>query len=130
MRGVNSMSNEYDRNEFAERLKHRFPEALIEIRPLDDDDLINWGVSDFARVTHNAMVRGDFDIAAAHFKFIGELFDRANQDLWNDICISYLEDIFLERRGDMRTGERYLKARALLPNNLEQALVDLQNYLQ
>ncbi len=73
-----------------------------------------------ARATRRAIEGSKREEIRAHFEFVNELFANAPPDLENTICVSYLENVFLDR------SEAYASACSMLSPRLQQALTDLE----
>ena len=99
-------------------------ESLKEMQDIDKE-LLHIDMGDFARTTVKAISDDNTELVKAHFGFIGELFSTANPDLKNAIYVSYLENVFL-----FDTKARVLAARKALPENLANALIELEEHFE
>jgi len=112
-----------DHPRFIALLKARFPEVVAMI---DDcsEGLLHLEMGTFARATQHAIDHQDKPTVRAHFQFIDEVFRDAAPDVQNAVYVSYLENLRFDGRKAAPTG-----ARELLSPRLQQALTDLEAYL-
>ncbi len=104
-------------------LQAHFPEV---VKTIDDcaEGLLHPEMGAFSRATQAAIDRQDLKTVQRHFQFIDEAFRDAAPDVENAINVSYLENL--------RFNERTVgaQARELLPPRLQQALIELEKYLE
>src|SRR5262245_1062210 len=112
-----------DHQQFIALLKAKFPEVIAAIDKYGDG-LLHLEIAAFARSTQHAIDNQDKSTVRAHFQFIDEVFRDAAPDVENAVNVSYLEHLRFEGRKAAPT-----KARALLSPRLQQALADLEKYL-
>lgn len=118
-----SMASSIDHDRFLVLLTERFPEIATTI---DDcfKGLLHLEMAALARATQTAIDNQDRDTVRRHFRFIDEVLPQATSDVENAIHVSYLENLRFEGR---KAGPT--KARQLLTPRLQQALGNLEDYL-
>ena len=121
---IDKSRNLFNREDFIEGVRKRFPESLKEMYGLEDE-LLHIDMSNFARTTETAIEVQDIDLAKDHLNFMSEMLSRADPDLINAINVSYLEHVFL-----FKDDPRYTKVRKMLPENLAKELIELGEHFE
>ena len=119
-----SISPTIDQEAFLQALATRFPEIAENITEIESG-LLHLEMAVVSHATHEAIEAKDWQTAAAHFSFIGEVFIRGNEAIENAVCVSYLENVFLGE-----TSAKFASARAMLPPVLAAALVQLEAHFE
>ena len=117
-RGVSAMGRE----EFIRHVTLHLPEVAARIEE-DDFGVLHLEMAAMKLATRDALLRFDFHTVRRHFAFISYLFAHADNALQDAIRISYLEALFLDE-----TASEYDRARAFLPELLEEALRHSERY--
>ncbi len=117
------MSDRIDHPRLIALLTDRFPEVAAAI----DDcsrDLLHLEMATLARATQAAIDNQDKATVVRHFQFVDEVFRDAAPDVENAVNVSYLENLRFDGRKAAPTN-----ARDLLTPRLQQALIELEEYL-
>ena len=104
------------RLEFVRQVTLYLPEVAARIEE-SDFGIVHLEVGAMKLATRYAISHRDFATVRKHLSLIADLFDRADAELHDAICISYLEGLFL---GD--TSDAFLEAHKLLPYPMKSAL--------
>jgi hypothetical protein len=117
------MAESIDRGRFITLLTERFPKVAASI---DDcsQGLLHLEMATLARATQAAIDEQDKATVRAHFEFVDEVFRDATPEVENAVNVSYLEHLRFEGRKAAPT-----RARELLTPRLQQALAELEEYL-
>lgn len=104
------------RADFVKQVTLYLPEVAARIEE-SDFGVVHLEVGAMKLATRDAIDNRDFATARRHLLLISEIFDRADAELYNAICVSFLEDLFLEQ-----TGTAYAEARCMLSRSMENSL--------
>lgn len=104
------------RADFVKQLTLFLPEVADRIEE-SDFGIVHLEVGALKLATREAIIRRDFATVGAHLSLIVNVFDRADNELYEAICISYLEALFLGE-----TSAAHIEARRLLSRQMESVL--------
>lgn len=118
------MNQLIDHAAFVELLADQFPQIAAEIDDVSEG-LLHLEMATLARATEAVIHAEDFSTVAAHIKFIDGIFRAAAPDVENAVCVSYLENAFLDA-----SGLNQITARKMLTPILRKALQELEEDYQ
>jgi hypothetical protein len=104
------------RADFVKQLTLYLPEVADRIEE-SDFGIVHLEVGALKLATREAITRRDFAAVSDHLSLIVDVFDRADNELYEAICISYLEALFLRE-----TSAAHIEARRLLTRQMENVL--------
>lgn len=104
------------RLEFVRQVTLYLPEVAARIEE-SDFGIVHLEVGAMKLATRYAIIHRDFAAVRKHLSLIADLFDRADAELHDTICISYLEALFLGE-----TSGAFLEAQKLLSHPMKKAL--------
>jgi len=104
------------RADFVKQLTLYLPEVAERIEE-SDFGIVHLEVGALKLATREAIIRRDLATVSAHLSLIVNVFDRADNELYEAICISYVEALFLGE-----TSAAHVEARRLLSRQMESVL--------
>jgi hypothetical protein len=104
------------RADFMKLVTLYLPEVAARIEE-SDFGIVHLEIGAMKLATKDAFARSDFTTVRKHLFLVADLFDRADDELYDAIRISYLEAIFLSE-----TSAAHIVARGMLSNAMENAL--------
>ncbi len=107
---------------FARELIAEFPELAAEIEDRAEADEEYLPAGELRMFTEKAIGDGNFDLVRRCFEFVDRVYMDCDYDTWNEITVSYLEDLDLSHPNGKR-------ARDLLPESLVRGWQELDDYL-
>ncbi len=111
----------YDPNDFRRMLLAEFPDLGEELEACEG--LLHVEMGTFARFTHAAKVRGDWETYARCVRLADTLWRRPDPALLNALNVSYLENLDF-------VGPRGWRAWSLLTPALQRGWPEMQAYLE
>ena len=119
-----SISPSIDREGFLRALALRFAEIAESITDIESG-LLHPEMAVVSHATQKAIEARSWQTVAAHFSFIAGVFAGGTAEVRNAVCVSYLENLFLDE-----ASGNHVSTRATLPPVLASALVDLENHFE
>lgn len=104
------------RADFVKQLTLYLPEVAERIEE-SDFGIVHLEVGALKLATREAILKRDFAAVSDHLSVIIDVFDRADKELYEAICVSYLEALFLGE-----TSAAHVEARRLLSRQMESVL--------
>ncbi|MBI4808232.1 MAG: hypothetical protein HY799_04730 [Nitrosomonadales bacterium] len=104
------------RTDFMKQVTLYLPEVAARIEE-SDFGIVHLEVGAMRLTTREAIIGRDFATVRRHLSLITDLFDRADGELYEAICISYLEALLVEE-----TSPVFLEARSMLSKPMENVL--------
>ena len=104
------------RSDFLKLVTLYLPEVAARIEE-NDFGIVHLEIGAMKLATKDAFARSDFATVRKHLTLVADLFERADDELYEAIRISYLEALFL---GDISAA--HIVARGMLSNAMENAL--------
>jgi hypothetical protein len=102
--------------DFIKLVTLNLPEVAARIEE-DDFGILHLEIGALKAATKYSIDMGDYRTVRRHLLFIADIFERADTELREAICISYLEALFLDK-----TFPSYMEARSMLSRPMETAL--------
>ena len=112
------------RGDFMKQVTLFLPEVAARIEETDFG-YVHLEMGALKLATKEAFAQSDFAAVRKHLTLIADVFERADEELYDAIRVSYLEAIFL-----CETSAAHIMARGLLSKSLENALRQAELRLQ
>jgi hypothetical protein len=109
--------------EFFEQLVLEFPELQKELESDFGRGLNHVQMGAFARVTQQAIEKGNFEHVCRYTTFVDLSFPNADPELENALYVSYLENIYFD-------GKNGVEAWNHLPNSFQKIYTDFMKALE
>ncbi len=112
------------RADFMKQVTLYLPEVAARIEE-NDFGIVHLEVGAMQLATRDAFARSDFNTIRRHLSLIADVFDRADDELYEAIRISYLEALFLDE-----VSAAHIVARSMLSKPMENALRQAESRLE
>lgn len=108
-------------DQFRAMVEAEFPGTLAKAAKVYGGGILHIEMSTFGRTTREAIDSGKLWLAERHFRFIADIWPRADPELENAIDVSYVEELALSKA----TPQRHAAIRERMPPQLRAKLIEI-----